>query len=270
MPTTPEPAPEPALTGGHSALPCTGRSSSSGCAHPADFDLPAWHAHCRALLAAWLRDEFAWAGVPLAEHITAVTAHLADGRDLLLWGQQAARASTAIPPEALPEALPADLAEAQHDPWHPLWCDLTSAAWRMTGRWLHPDTALEIDQMLFAGNAGNLLISCADRADPATRKPLDPRSSPYGKDQGVIAVPLFPFRALHHLHQGFSSEQALLLLAGTAVSEFAVHEALETFQRAPGVPYWDPPDSPHPLTVTITWAEPQTVTTGWPILPAEE
>lgn len=237
--------------------------------------MPVWQAHCRALLTQWLGEDFTWAGLPLAHYIAAIIAHLSDGQNLPLWGDETLThaADHGHPAGATlgsSAPLPDQLAEAQHDPWHPVWCALASAPWRLEGRWLHPETACKIDQFAFAGNVGNLLIGCVDRANPAVRKPLNPHASPYGTDQGVIAVPLFPFRTLHFLQQGFDPEQALLLLAGTSVTEFGVHEALETFQRVPGTPVWDPHDSIHPLTVTITWTEPKTATTGWPILPIEE
>ncbi|MER7213182.1 hypothetical protein ABT340_39480 [Streptosporangium sp. NPDC000239] len=229
-------------------------------AHPIDFDLQGWRRHANRLLQTWLAEDFTWGGAPLSTFISAVTAALGDGTTFPLWGDHRLLATPT--PAAV---LDASLEDAEHDPWHPAWIDLISAPWELKGRWLHPDTAYEIDQMVFARNGGNLLIACADRSQPGTEPHLDPTQSPYFTDQGVIAAPMLPFRALRHLENGHNPAEALLLLAGTAVAEFCVHEALETFQAAPGSPDWDPHDSPYSLDITLYWRTPVTVCQAWPI-----
>lgn len=226
--------------------------------YPVDFDLSAWRQHAAGLLRTWLTEDFNWGDSPLGVFIGAVTATLDDGTAFPLWGDHPHLASS------IPEAS-IDLEAAEHDPWHPAWFDLVSAPWELKGRWLHPDTCFEIDQFVFAKNGGNLLIACTDRGQPGSEPRLDPTRSPYFTDQGVIATPMFPHRALRYLEAGYTPTEALLLLAGTAVTEFCVHEALETFQNVPGRPVWDPHHTRHSLTIDIHWHAPGTVTQGWPI-----
>ncbi|MEU8403556.1 hypothetical protein AB0C28_50995 [Nonomuraea sp. NPDC048892] len=114
-----------------------------------------------------------------------------------------------------------------------------------------PPTHCELDQLAFCRNAANLLIAVPDRATPDVAPRIDPDASPYTTDQGVLAVPLWPFRALSAMRAGADPATALLLLAGTAVADFAVHEALETYQKVSGRPVWDPHDSPYELTPCV-------------------
>ncbi|MEV0629574.1 hypothetical protein [Nonomuraea wenchangensis] len=112
----------------------------------------------------------------------------------------------------------------------------------------------------------NLLIAVPDRRTPDVAPRFDPDTSPYSTDQDVIAVPLWPFRALSAMRAGADAATALLLLAGTAVADFGVHEALETYQAVPGRPVWDPHDSPHELAIEVRWRITDIVTQGWPVM----
>ncbi|MFJ1580374.1 hypothetical protein [Streptomyces sp. NPDC088182] len=66
------------------------------------------------------------------------------------------------------------------------------------------------------------------------------KRDPVLTDQGVIAFPLRGWRAAELLYDGHGAEAAMLLCAGTAVAEAAVHEALEMHQASPGQPVLDP------------------------------
>ncbi len=213
--------------------------------HPDDFDVADWQRHAGDLLDTWLREEFTWAGRPLALFLAEVSAVFDDGHRLALW--QAAGPPPAFRPRAPRSALLLDGAE--YDMFHPVWVELMEAPWLLEGRLLHPHTRLEIDQHAFAHNGANLLIAVPDRRTPDVAPRLDPDTSPYTTDQGVLTVPLWPFRALSAMRAGADAATALLLLAGTAVADFAVHEALETYQGVSGRPVWDPHDSPHELTI---------------------
>ncbi|MBB2749211.1 UNVERIFIED_ORG: hypothetical protein FHR35_009124 [Microbispora rosea subsp. rosea] len=230
--------------------------------HPAGFDIAAWQDHVCALLTAWLLNDFTWAGQPLGAHIATVTVEFGDGHRVKVW--QSPEATIGL---AQPCPRRTGLEDAEWNPWHPVWFELAEAGWNLEGRWLHPHTSHEIDQFAFAENRGNLLIACADRSRPGSPPSMDPTSSPYLTDQSVIAVPFFPHRALRHLEEGHSPAAAMLLVAGTAVVEFAIHEALETFQSWPGKPVWDPHDSVYYLKSVARWANPAAITVGWPILP---
>ncbi|MEZ7124644.1 hypothetical protein ACBR40_04840 [Nonomuraea sp. AD125B] len=230
--------------------------------HPADFDVADWQRHAGGLLDTWLREEFTWADQPLALFLSEVSAVFDDGHRLALW-RAAEPAAAFRGPASRPAPM---LDDAEYDMFHPVWVELMQAPWLLDGRLLHPHTRFEIDQHAFAHNGANLLIAVPDRRTPDMAPRLDPDTSPYSTDQDVIAVPLWPFRALSAMRAGADAVTALLLLAGTAVADFGVHEALETYQEVPGRPVWDPHDSPHELTIEVRWRITDIVTQGWPVL----
>ncbi|MEV4552403.1 hypothetical protein ACI2LC_44575 [Nonomuraea wenchangensis] len=187
--------------------------------HPADFDVAGWQRHAGGLLDTWLQGEFTWAGRPLALFLSEVSAVFDDGHRLALW--QAAGPAAAFRAPVVRAAPRLD--DAEYDMFHPVWVEVMEAPWLLEGRLLHPHTRFEIDQHAFAHNGANL----------------------------IIAVPLWPFRALSAMRAGADAATALLLLAGSAVADFGVHEALETYQEVPGRPVWDPHDSLHELAIEV-------------------
>jgi hypothetical protein len=162
-----------------------------------------------------------------------------------------------------PVCIPAADGEADLDPiedahynmWHPVWADLVSE-WYLSGRWLHPETVFQIDQCLFASGHGSLLVGCLDREDLTAPRRYDPDLAPDLHDIGVIAFPLHPFQALAYRWGGHTPEIAMLLCAGTAPVEAAVHESLETSQLEPGHPVFDPHDAPVDVEIRVNWRGP--------------
>lgn len=175
--------------------------------HPADFDVADWQRHAGGLLDTWLREEFTWAGRPLALFLSEVSAVFDDGHRLALW-RAAEPAAAFWTPASRPAPM---LDDAEYDMFHPVWLELMDAPWRLDGRLLHPHTRFEIDQHAFAHNGANLLIAVPDRRTPDVAPRLDPDTSPYSTDQDVIAVPLWPFRALSAMRAGADAATALLL-----------------------------------------------------------
>jgi hypothetical protein len=231
--------------------------------HPDDFDVTHWQRHACRLLDRWLREEFSWAGRPLAAFLTKVSAVFSDGHQRTLWRASTSRTAQPGPALPVPVTAPVPLDDAEYNMFHPVWVDLMEAPWLLDGRLLHPHTRFEIDQHAFAHNTANLLIAVPDRRTPDVAPRPDPDTSPYTSEQGVLAV---PFRALSAVRAGSDAATALLLLAGTAVADFAVHEALETHQVIPGRPVWDPHDSPYELAIEVHWQISDIITQGWPVM----
>ncbi|MCK2245431.1 MULTISPECIES: hypothetical protein [unclassified Crossiella] len=217
---------------------------------PARFDPAHWREHACAQLETWLVQDFAWRGRPLSAYIAAVDVIFGDAVPLRVW-QSDVDSPVGVPPAGPTED--SDLLDAaQFDMWHPAWDDLVDH-WYLTGQWLHPETNLQIDHLLFAKDLGSLLIGCLDRNDPQAPRRYDPRLPPDLHDIGVITFPLYPHRTLEYLAAGHTPETAMLLCAGTAVAAAAIHESLELFQQAPGRPVLDPHDSQLEIQVRSTW-----------------
>lgn len=216
---------------------------------PRTFPAPVWAGFARSLLHDWLGSQFRWRHTSLASMIAAVSVTIGDRRPLLVWTSRPSSPSP-LPAPGAPSAW--TLGDTVFDLWHPAWQELVEH-WHLDGPWLHPETRFQIDQMCFAENLSSLLIGCPDRADPRAPRRYDPSLLPDTNDIGVIAFPLFPHRALDHLQIGYDPETAMLLCAGTAVVEAAVHEALELFQEQRGVPVLDPHSTELGVAVSVVW-----------------
>lgn len=233
---------------------------------PAGFDAEVFALHARALLKQWMSD-FRWQGRPLADRVAAVTAYVNDDR-WLLWNASTVDTRPAPRPPVTEPTLPESLAGAVGDWTHPAWGQLAEA-WALTGRWLHPQTRWSIDPIALARNGGQLYIACVDRHAPHAPRRYDPArdadTDPHTTDLGVIAFPLHPHQALVHLAAGLSPAAAMLAVAGTGLVAAGVHEALETFQRSPGEPIWDPHLPGPPLTASLLWRDPiDLITAAYP------
>jgi hypothetical protein len=231
-----------------------------------DFPLEEWRDHARALVDEWLQD-FAWRGDPLSTWIRTVSIRFGfgDKPHRLLWKSSSSAGACLV------ATYPADdlgqIEDAWYNMWHPVWPDLVSS-WHLMGRWLHPETAFQVDQKLFADGYGSLLIGCLNREDLTAPRRFDPDLVPDMHDIGVIAFPLHPHQALIHRWAGYSPETTMLLCAGNAVAAAAVHEAFETFQRGPGQPVLDPHETPTVARVRVGWHANHTLQTdGWAIYP---
>ncbi|MFE2852668.1 hypothetical protein ACFXJO_16240 [Streptomyces lavendulae] len=145
------------------------------------------------------------------------------------------------------------LDDAPFNMWHPFWVEMVES-WHLSGTWLHPETLFSIDQLAFAEQRAFLYVGCHDRGNPSAPRRYDPHRDPVTSDQGVITFPLRTFRALEFHRTGYCPEASLLLCAGTAVAESAVHEALEMHQSAPGVPVLDPHAVSCTINVTVHWS----------------
>jgi hypothetical protein len=224
---------------------------------PAGFALTVWAGHARALLSDWLDGQFTWRGVPLSTMIASVDVTFGLGSAVPVWTSHDDQAVTLpVPATFLPALLdgaqPDAYAEDAFDMWHAAWQDLTEH-WYLEGRWLHPETRWQIDPMPFASNTACLLIGCVDREDPARPRRYDPTLLPATHDIGVIAFGLSPHRAWNYYRVGCAADNAMLLCAGTAVVEGAVHEALETFQTELGAPAIDPHDHNILIGLRVGW-----------------
>jgi hypothetical protein len=216
---------------------------------PASFVMPVWVGYTSALLQDWLATQFTWNGTPLSHSIAAVTVRVGAGPHVLVWTGPA-EPTAPLPAPGPPAAWRLD--ETVFSMWHPAWQDLTER-WHLDGPWLHPETRYQIDPMRFADNTASLLVGCVDREDPARPRRYDPTLLPDTNDIGVIVFSLCPHRALDKLHDGYDADTAMLLCAGTAVVEAAVHEALETFQVHQGTPVLDPHDPNVQVDVRVRW-----------------
>jgi hypothetical protein len=216
-----------------------------------------WAANGEAMVEQWLHDFF-WREVPLARFITGVDVAFQGGPATALW--RGAASCRALPSGRRLGSLP-PLDEAFFNMWHPLWVELLDA-WHLTGTWLHPESSFCIDQLAFAEQRAYLYVGCRDRENPSAPRRYDAGRSPISHDQGVIAFPLRTFRALEYYAAGYCPEAAMLLCAGTAVVESAVHEALEMHQSSPGTPVLDPHAADLTIDVTVHWGHGAASTTG--------
>lgn len=228
---------------------------------PRSFVTPVWAGFARAMLQDWLDTQFTWRDRALSRWINAVDVTFGDRQPVRVWTSSTSR------PQYVPSPGPMaswQLDESIFSMWHPVWMDLTEH-WYLAGRWLHPETSFQIDPMVFAENRGSLLIGCLDRDDLTVPRRYDPTLLPDTNDIGVITFPLFPHRALDHVHCGYDPETAMLLCAGTAVVEAAIHEALETFQIQPGTPVLDPHTAGIEVGVRLVWrgVSGTVLTEGW-------
>ncbi|MGW2986422.1 hypothetical protein [Streptomyces goshikiensis] len=217
----------------------------------------AWADHAAAVAEQWLHD-FAWRNVPLARFISGIDVSFHCGLATPLWrGKAPARD---LPSGPATEGVP-PLDDAPFNMWHPLWFDLVGA-WHLTGTWLHPESSFSIDQLAFAEQRAYLYVGCHDRENPTAPRRYDASRSPLFHDQGVIAFPLRTFRALKFHEAGHCPEASMLLCAGTAVAESAVHEALEMHQSHPGEPVLDPHTAGLTIDVTVHWRQGAASTAG--------
>lgn len=216
---------------------------------PTSFAPSIWAGHANALLQDWLATQFTWRETPLSRMIAAVAVSVGPTPLLPVWAGRD-EPTAPLPAPNSPALWPLD--ETMFSMWHPAWQDLVEH-WHLDGPWLHPETRFEIDQLRFAENAACLLVGCVDRAAPAAPRRYDPTRHPASNDIGVVAFGLCPHRAFGHFHDGYDAETAMLLCAGTAVVEAAVHEALETFQVELGVPVLDPHDRDVHVAVQVRW-----------------
>ncbi|MFC5148886.1 hypothetical protein [Streptomyces aureoversilis] len=215
-----------------------------------------WATAGAALVGQWLHD-FSWDRAPLDQFITGVDVAFDQYPAAPLWRGTAS--GRPLPAGARLTGLP-PLNDAPFNMWHPLWLELIDV-WHLAGAWLHPETFFSLDRLAFAEQRAYLHVGCRDRANPSAPRRYDPRRSPVFRDQGVIAFPLRTFRALDHVTE-HGPEAAMLLCAGTAVAESAVHEALEMHQSSPGVPVLDPHTPGLTVNVTVHWADAVPATTG--------
>lgn len=216
-----------------------------------------WAVRGAAMVGQWLHD-FAWNGTPLTEYIARVDVAFYEQTATPLWCSE-------VPGRPLPSGpllvnLP-PLHDAPFDMYHPLWFELVNV-WALTGAWLHPETRFCVDQLAFAQQRAYLYVGCHDRENPSGPRRFDPDRRPDLHDQGVLAFPLRTFRALEFQAAGHCPEAAMLLCAGTAVVESAVHEALEMHQSSPGEPVLDPHSPGLTIEVTAHWAHGGPYTTG--------
>ncbi|MCZ1012314.1 hypothetical protein [Streptomyces lydicus] len=221
-----------------------------------------WTIHGAAMVDQWLHD-FSWKKTPLAEFITGVDVAFDEHPATSLW-------RSAVPGRAVPSGPPLTnlppLDEAPFNMWHPLWFELVNV-WHLTGTWLHPESHFCTDQLAFAEERAYLYVGCHDREYPSGLRRYDPDRSPISHDQGVTAFPLRTFRALEFHADGHCPEAAMLLCAGIAVVESAVHEALEMHQSSPGIPVLDPHASGLTVKVTAHWAHGGPSTVGYAHVP---
>ncbi|MBB5773759.1 hypothetical protein [Nonomuraea jabiensis] len=189
--------------------------------NPDDFDVAAWQRHAGDLLDTWLREEFTWASRPLALFLTEVNAVFDDGHRLALW--QTAEPSTAFRTLALRSAPMLD--DAEYDMFHPVWVELMEAPWLLEGRLLHTRTPASRSTSMLRPQRRQSADRGSGSAHAGRGAAARPGHVSYTTDQGILAVPLWPFRALSAMRAGADAATALLLLAGTAVADFAVHEA---------------------------------------------
>ncbi|MGK5558201.1 hypothetical protein ACSNOI_42025 [Actinomadura kijaniata] len=223
----------------------------------------------------WVEQHWRWQNDPLSHYLSEVTL-VDDGRPVTVWpslrrpGAPAGADSlahgnstgAAVLPPVSPYADQTGLRELQQaafDWRHRVWEQL-AAAWALEGTWLHPETRFTINPLALAESTSCLYIACVDRDDPAAPRRYDPARhahlDPHTTDLGVIAFPLHPHQALDYLAAGLSVAQAMLVTAGTAVVEACVHEALETYQHAPGRPVRDPHQVGPELSVRLHWRLP--------------
>lgn len=208
------------------------------------------------MVESWLHD-FSWRDVPLGRFISGIDVAFQGGPATPLWRNQAPCAlPSGTPLGGLP---PSD--EAPFNMWHPLWAELVDV-WHLTGTWLHPESLFSIDQLAFAEERAYLYVGCHDRENPLAPRRYDPNCSPIFSDQGVIAFPLRTFRALEFHSTGNCPEVSMLLCAGTAVAESAVHEALEMHQSHPGEPVLDPHTAGLTVDVLVHWGQDAASTVG--------
>ncbi|MEV5282697.1 hypothetical protein ACFYMW_36060 [Streptomyces sp. NPDC006692] len=208
----------------------------------------AWAIGGAALVEEWMAD-FIWGAVPLDRFVSHVDVAVNGDSARTLW--RSAYLGRSLPAQPPLAGLP-PLEDALFNMWHPVWLELADT-WRLEGRWLHPETLFCIDQLTLAENRAGLLIGCRDRSAPTTARRYDPQRDPVLTDQGVIAFPLRGWRAAELLYDGHGAEAAMLLCAGTAVAEAAVHEALEMHQSAPGRPVLDPHTPGVRVDVFVHW-----------------
>ncbi|WP_030894235.1 hypothetical protein [Streptomyces sp. NRRL F-5053] len=218
-----------------------------------------WAVGGAALVEEWMVD-FTWAEVPLTRYLSRVDVTINAGETRTLW--RSACPARPLPTRQTAEAELPPLDQALYDMRHPVWWELADV-WQLDGRWLHPETRYGINPLTLAENRAGLLIGCRDRANPSAARRYDPERSPITTDQGVIAFPLRGWHAAELRYDGHGTEAALLLCAGTAVAEAAVHEALEMHQAAPGQPVLDPHTSGVRVDVLVYWADGVAPTPGF-------
>ncbi|KAB7835788.1 hypothetical protein [Streptomyces mobaraensis] len=257
---TPEPAPGrpvqvPSPRSGTYSAPAIGTPGFHDIA-PSASGVP-WHTHAHAMIDEWMRD-FTWDHTPLSHFVSGIDAAINGAPAHPLWrsGVPTRHLPAGPPPQELPSAD-----TAPFNMRHPLWAHLVQT-WQLRCTWLHPETTYTVEPLAFAENRASLLIGCTDRNAPAAPRRYDPQRDPLTHDMGVIAFPLRPFRALQHHLEGHVPEAAMLLCAGTAVAESAVHEALEMHQHSPGIPVLDPHAQGVTVDIVVHWAPGQTPTTG--------
>ncbi|MBD0673976.1 hypothetical protein [Streptomyces sp. CBMA156] len=217
-----------------------------------------WADHAAAMADQWLHD-FAWRGMPLAEFVTGIDVSFQSGPATPLWRSKGL--GHPLPSDPAPTEL-GSLDNAPFDMWHLWWFHLVGA-WHLTGTWLHPETSFSIDQFAFAEQQAHLYVGCHDRENPTAPRRYDPSLNPVTNDQGVVVFPLRTFRTLDFHAAGYGPEASMLLCAGTAVAESAIHEALEMHQLFPGQPVLDPHIAGLTIDVTVHWASGTMPTTGW-------
>jgi hypothetical protein len=224
------------------------RSRAADAVFPDAAGVP-WAIGGAALVEEWMAD-FSWGTVPLNRFVSHVDVAVNGCPASTLW--RSARLARPLPSQPSVAGLP-PLEEALFNMWHPAWLELADV-WRLEGRWLHPETRFSIDQLTLAENRAGLLIGCRDRSNPSAARRYDPQRDPVLTDQGVIAFPLRGWRAIELLYDGYGPETAMLLCAGTAVAEAAVHESLEMHQASPGQPVLDPHAPGVRVDVLVHWA----------------
>ncbi|HWU06064.1 MAG TPA: hypothetical protein VN520_06675 [Streptomyces sp.] len=218
---------------------------------PPDASGVPWAIAGAALVDEWMAD-FTWGTVPLNQYISHVDVAVNGDSARTLW--RSAHPAWSLPAHPPLAGLP-PLDDALFNMGHPVWLELADA-WRLEGRWLHPETRFSIDQLTLAEIRAGLLIGCRDRSIPTAARRYDPQRDPVLTDQGLIAFPLRGWRAAELLYDGHGAEAAMLLCAGTALAEAAVHEAFEMHQSAPGQPVLDPHTPGVRVDVLVRWRWP--------------